>query len=152
MQIPESTETAVRPQFQNGGLLGVTSTTREYPDIYIRRRYPFSTHYNRSSVAKLDPSVAITISETPSQRTKCELPYLVHSQLANTSAMANIFGSLKRLFEASGDYQTDNGSSKLTKALHGQDNSHHGTTPFSGSKPSLISRDCIILIQVLTSK
>ena len=41
---------------------------------------------------------------------------------------------------------------RLFKALHGEDSSRHGTTPFGGSKPSLINRDCIIPIQVLTPK
>lgn len=62
-------------------------------------------------------------------------PHLVNSELADTGALANGAGGLEGLLEASSHDQRDDGSRKLTEPLHGEDGTHHGTTPLGRSEP-----------------
>ncbi len=61
-------------------------------------------------------------------------PHLVDGQSANTTALARGFPGHERFLEATGDDESDDGGRELADALHGEDGTHHRTTPFGGGE------------------
>lgn len=71
-----------------------------------------------------------------------DTPHLVDRKLANTVTLSHGLGRLKRPLEASGDDQGNDGSGELSDALHGEDGTHHGTSPLGSGKSVGIVNDC----------
>lgn len=69
-----------------------------------------------------------------SAETDDDAPHLVHSKTTDTIAVLDGLGGLERLFEARDDDEGDDTGGELTETLHGEDGSHHGTSPLGGGK------------------
>lgn len=74
--------------------------------------------------------------------TNDDTPHLVDGQTADASAGGRGGGALKRLLEASSDDQSDDSSTKLAETLHGEDGTHHSSSPLGGSESRIGSVHC----------
>lgn len=63
-----------------------------------------------------------------------DTPHLVDSKTADTTAVTVSSGGSERTLEALGDDKHDKSTSHLTNTLHGEDGTHHGSTPLGGSE------------------
>jgi hypothetical protein len=61
-------------------------------------------------------------------------PHLVDSNRAVASAGVVTTGGLERALKTGDEAQHDEGTTKLTETLHGEDSTHHGTAPLGGSE------------------
>jgi hypothetical protein len=62
-------------------------------------------------------------------------PRLVNWISTDTSALGVADGGAERIFKTGNTGEHNERSSELTKSLHGEDGTHHCTSPFSSSKP-----------------
>lgn len=63
-----------------------------------------------------------------------DTPHLVNGKTADTTALADVWSGHKRLAETSSDNEGDDTGTELTKTLHGEDGTHHGTSPAGSSE------------------
>ena len=63
-----------------------------------------------------------------------DTPHLVNGKTANTAAVADVLSAHERLLETGSDDEGNDTSTELTKTLHGEDGTHHGTSPAGGSE------------------
>ena len=63
-------------------------------------------------------------------------PHLINSDGAFTRALGDLGSTLKMLLHAKSGEEHDQSSDQLTNTLHGEDGTHHGSTPLSSSEPS----------------
>lgn len=71
-------------------------------------------------------------------------PHFVDGDGADASAGGIGGGRGQRLLEAESDEQHDESSDKLADTLHGENGTHHGTTPFGGCKSTKKSAPMIL--------
>jgi hypothetical protein len=62
-------------------------------------------------------------------------PRFVNGISTDASALGVADGGLERILESGNTSEHDQRSSELTKSLHGENGSHHCSSPFGGSKP-----------------
>lgn len=58
-------------------------------------------------------------------------PHLVHGLGAAVCAVGKLAGALEGIFETKGDEEHDESGAQLAQALHGEDCSHHRSSPLS---------------------
>jgi hypothetical protein len=66
-----------------------------------------------------------------------DTPHLVHSKLAHTVAKVDRLGGLEGVFETRDDDQSNDGGGELANTLHGEDGTHHGTSPLGGGESGI---------------
>jgi len=63
-----------------------------------------------------------------------DTPHLVDGKTADTTTVGNRRTALERLPETSSDDESNDTGTELTKTLHGEDGTHHGTSPAGSSE------------------
>ncbi len=66
-------------------------------------------------------------------------PDLVNGEGTDTSALGVADGCGQRALEADGSDQHDQSTAKLAETLHGENGSHHCSSPLGGSEPIDVS-------------